>query len=268
MAAASSNTATRHILNAGLFITAETAECLSLRISDILEFSPTADAFIQKIGGHNVATLKEMSELHLYDFGIFIELAPDEEQKGMLENNIQTALSAGLIDLDDAIDLRDIKNIKLANQLLKIRRKAKLDRDQLMQQQNIQAQAQANAQTQQVAAQMEIQKQGALTSQKVQLEQTKAELDLQKLQQEKLAKMELMKLEFEMNMQLKDAEVNTYKARESFKEDRKDDRTKIQASQQSELIEQRKNNTPPKNFESSGNDIIGGGFDLGSFEPK
>ena len=73
MAAANSNTATRHILNAGLFITAELAECLSLRISDILEFSPTADAFIQKIGGHNVATLQEMSELHLYDFGIFIQ---------------------------------------------------------------------------------------------------------------------------------------------------------------------------------------------------
>ena len=268
MAAANSNTATRHILNAGLFITAELAECLSLRISDILEFSPTADAFIQKIGGHNVATLQEMSELHLYDFGIFIELAPDDEEKAMLENNIQTALSAGLIDLDDAIDLRDIKNIKLANQLLKIRRKRKLERDQLMQQQNIQAQAQANAQTQQVAAQMEVQKQNAITSQKMQLEQTKAELDMQKLQQEKMAKMELMKLEFEMNMQLKNAEVETYKARESFKEDRKDDRTKIQASQQSELIEQRKNNTPPKNFESSGNDIIGSGFDLGSFEPK
>ena len=246
MAAANSNTATRHILNAGLFITAELAECLSLRISDILEFSPTADAFIQKIGGHNVATLKEMSELHLYDFGIFIELAPDDEEKAMLENNIQTALSAGLIDLDDAIDLRDIKNIKLANQLLKIRRKRKLERDQLMQQQNIQAQAQANAQSQQVAAQLE----------------------LQKLQQEKMAKMELMKLEFEMNMQLKDAEVNLYKSRESYKEDRKDDRTKLQATQQSELIEQRKNNTPPKSFESSGNDIIGGGFDLGSFEPK
>ena len=268
MAAANSNTATRHILNAGLFITAELAECLSLRISDILEFSPTADAFIQKIGGHNVATLQEMSELHLYDFGIFIELAPDEEEKAMLENNIQTALSAGLIDLDDAIDLRDIKNIKLANQLLKIRRKRKLERDQLMQQQNIQAQAEANAQTQQVAAQMEVQKQNAITSQKMQLEQAKAELDMQKLQQEKMAKMELMKLEFEMNMQLKNAEVETYKARESFKEDRKDDRTKLQATQQSELIEQRKNNTPPKNFESSGNDIIGGGFDLGSFEPK
>ena len=163
--------------------------------------------------------------------------------------------------------MRDIKNIKLANQLLKIRRKRKLERDQLMQQQNIQAQAQANAQSQQVAAQLEVQKQNAITSQKMQLEQTKAELELQKLQQEKMAKMELMKLEFEMNMQLKDAEVNLYKSRESYKEDRKDDRTKLQATQQSELIEQRKNNTPPKSFESSGNDIIGGGFDLGSFEP-
>ncbi len=268
MAAANSNTATRHILNSGLFITAETAECLSLRISDILEFSPSKEAFIQKIGGHNVATLEEMSNLHLYDFGIFIELAPDDEQKAMLENNIQTALSAGLIDLSDAIDLRDIKNIKLANQLLKIRRKAKQERDQMMQQQNIQAQAEANAQTQQVAAQMEVQKQNAITSQKMQLEQAKADLEMQKLEREKMAKMELMQLEFEMNMQLKGVEVDNYKAKESFKEDRKDDRTKLQASQQSELIEQRKNNTPPKNFESSGNDIIGGGFDLGSFEPK
>ena len=229
---------------------------------------PAKEAFIQKIGGHNVATLEEMSDLHLYDFGIFIELAPDEEEKILLENNIQTALSAGLIDLDDAIDLRDIKNIKLANQLLKIRRKRKLERDQMMQQENIQAQAQANAQSQQVAANLEVQKQSAITNQKLQIEQTKMQLEMQKLEQEKLAKMELMNLEFQMNMQLKGMEVENYKAKEGFKEDRKDDRTKIQATQQSELIEQRKNNTPPKSFESSGNDIIGGGFDLGSFEPK
>ena len=201
LAAANSNTATRHILNANLFITAETAEALSLRISDIIEYSPAREAFIQKIGGHNVATLEEMSDLHLYDFGIFIELAPDEEQKLLLENNIQTALSAGLIDLDDAIDLRDIKNIKLANQLLKIRRKRKLERDQMMQQENIQAQAQANAQSQQVAANLEVQKQSAITNQKLQIEQTKMQLEMQKLEQEKLAKMELMNLEFQMNMQ-------------------------------------------------------------------
>src|SRR5210317_328444 len=151
LAAANSNTATRHVLQSGLYLSLKTAEGLSLRISDILEYSPSRDAFIQKIGGFNVATLSELTELHLYDFGIMLELTPDDEEKGMLENNIQTALSAGLIDLEDAIDIREVKNLKLANQLLKLRRKKKLERDQMMQQENIQAQAQANAQAQQVS---------------------------------------------------------------------------------------------------------------------
>jgi len=268
IAAANSNTATRHIMQAGLYITAHLAECLSLRVSDIIEYSPAREAFIQKIGAHNVATLSEMSNLHLYDFGIFLTLMPDEEEKQMLENNIQTALSAGLIDLDDAIDIREVQNLKLANQLLKIKRKKKQERDQAMQQQNIQAQAQANAQAQQVAAQAEIQKNQALTAQKAELEQLKGQLEIQKLQAEVAAKKELMAQEFEYNLQLKGMETDILKQRESQKEDRKDGRSKMEASQQSELIEQRKNNTPPKNFESSGNDIIGGGFDLGTFEPK
>ena len=268
LAAANSNTATRHILDSGLFLTAETAEGLSLRISDVIEFSPAKEALIQKIGGFNVASLEEIKELHLYDFGIFLELSPDDEQKGMLENNIQTALSAGLIDLEDAIDIREIKNLKLANQLLKLRRRQKQERDQAVQQQNIQAQAQANAQAQQVAAQAEVQKDQALFQTKAQLEQLKGQMEQQKMQQEVAAKKELMALEFQYNMQLKGIEVEGQKSKESQKEDRKDERTKLQATQQSELIEQRKNNTPPKNFESSGNDIMGGGFGLGTFEPK
>ena len=268
LAAANSNTATRHILDAGLFLTADVAEGLSLRISDILEYSPSRDAFIQKIGGFNVATLDELTELHLYDFGIMLELSPDDEEKGMLENNIQTALSAGLIDLEDAIDIREVKNLKLANQLLKLRRKKKLERDQMMQQQNIQAQAQANAQAQQVAAQAEVQKDQALFQTKAQLEQMKAQLEQQKMQSEVEAKKELMALEFQYNMQLKGIEVEGQKAKEQQKEDRKDERTKLQATQQSELIDQRKNDSPPKNFESSGNDILGSGFGLGTFEPR
>ena len=151
LAAANSNTATRHILDSGLFLTAETAEGLSLRISDIIEYSPAREAFIQKIGGFNVGILEEIGDLHLHDFGISITLMPDEEEKAMLENNIQTALSAGLIDLSDAIDIREVRNLKLANQLLKLRRKKKQEKDQLMQQQNMQAQAQANMQAQQLS---------------------------------------------------------------------------------------------------------------------
>jgi len=268
IAAANSNTATRHILQAGLFLAAETAEKVSLRISDVIEYSPAKEAFIQSIGVHNVATLSELVNLHIHDFGIFIDLMPDEEEKQKLENNIQTALSAGLIDLEDAIDLREIKNLQLANQLLKIRRRKKLERDQAMQQQNIQMQAQANAQSQQVAAQAEIQKQQALTAQKAELKQIEAQLDMQRLMQEAQLKKDLMGLEFQMNMRLKGIEVDKNKQAIKEKEDRKDERTKIQASQQSELINQRKNNLPPKSFESAGNDVLGGDFDLGSFEPR
>jgi hypothetical protein len=268
LAAANSNTATRHILQAGLFLTAETAECLSLRISDIIEHSPTKDAFIQAIGSHNVATLDEMSDLHLYDFGIFIELMPDEEEKAMLENNIQMALQQQSIELEDAIDLRDVRNVKLANQLLKIRRKKKEDKDRKIQMENIQAQTQSNTQSAQAAAQAEVQKEQALTQTKGQLEQIKSSLEMEKLTKEAELKKELMGLEFQYNMRLKGIEVEGMKEREKQKEDRKDERTKIQATQQSEMIEQRNSGKPPKNFESAGNDILSGGFDLGAFEPS
>ena len=250
LAAANSNTATRHILQAGLFLTAETAEKISLRISDVLEYSPTRNAFIQSIGAHNVATLQELTELHLYDFGIFLELAPDEEEKQMLENNIQVAIGQQNIDLDDAIDIRQIKNIKLANQLLKLRRKKKIERDQRIQQQNIQAQAQANAQSQQVAAQAEVQKQQALTQSKIQLENAKSQMEMQRLQAEKEMKKELMQLEFQINMQLQGMAQQASTQQLQIKEDAK-------AQKQT-----------AKPFESSGNDILSGGFGLGAFEPK
>ena len=240
LAAANSNTATRHILNSGLFLTAEVAEQLSLRISDIIEYSPTKEAFIQSIGVHNVATLEEMSELHLYDFGIFLELAPDEEEKAILENNIQQALAQKTIDLEDVIDLRDISNVKVANQMLKIRRNKKQQKDQQIQQQNIAAQAQANVQQQQASAQLEIQKQQALKQAEAQMMQLQAQLDAGKIQAESQMKAQLAAQKFQFDMQLKSLETQGIKDREKTKEDRKDERTKIQASQQSELIDQRK----------------------------
>ena len=268
LAAANSNTATRHILQAGLFLTSEIAEQLSLRVSDILEYSPTADAFVQAIGVHNAATLEEISSLYLYDFGIFIELAPDEEEKAMLENNIQVALQKQSIELEDAIDVREIKNVKLANQILKIRRKKKQENDRRMQLENIQAQTQSNTQAAQAKAQLDVQKSKIISENEITLEQARAQMEAQKMQQEMQFKKELMELEFQYNMQLKDMETKAKKSVEKEKEDRKDERTRIQASQQSEMIEQRNTNKPPKNFESTGNDMIGGGFDLGAFKPS
>tara|TARA_R100000654_G_scaffold11724_1_gene25658 strand:- start:1640 stop:4051 length:2412 start_codon:yes stop_codon:yes gene_type:complete len=267
LAAANSNTATRHILQGSLYITLSLAECIAMRISDVIEYSPTKEAFIKSLGKFNVGTLEEMASLHLHDFGIFLELAPDEEEKARLENNIQMALQQNSINLEDAIDIREVRNIKLANQLLKIRRKAKQALDQQVAQQNMQAQAQANAAAAERASAAEMQKQQALNQSKAQMEQVKAQLEMQKLEREAQLKKELMQIEFEMNMQLKQAEANVLKEREKQKEDRKDERTKIQATQQSEMIDQRKENTGPKNFESAGFDNLGG-FGLEQFEPR
>ena len=254
LAAANSNVATRHILLGSMYLTAEVAEALSLRISDILEYSPTADAFVQAIGAHNVATLSEMSELYLYDFGIFIELEPDEAEKQLLENNVQTALSAGLIDLDDAIDIREVKNVKLANQLLKIKRKRKLERDEALKQKNIQAQAQANAQAQQAAAQAEIQKNQAKAQIDLSLEQARTQGRLAHLQEEVRLKKELMQFEFDLNNQARAQERQSAQQIEGMREAGKDRRENMKQT--------------AKKFESSGNDILGGGMGLDKFNPQ
>ena len=269
IAAANSNTATRHILQSMLYITAEVAECLSLRISDIVEYSPTKDAFVRALGAHNVATLDEMKNLHLYDFGIFIELLPDEEEKALLENNIQMSLQQNSIDLDDAIDLRNIRNIKLANQLLKVKRKAKQKREQQMQQQNIQAQSQANQQAQQAAAQAEMQKNQQKMQIDAQMEQTRNQMKIAYLKQEVAAKKELMQFEFNLNSQLEGMKTENNNKMEAMREDRRDQRVDRQAGHQMNMIDQRNKQTnkgdSTKKFESSGNDIITGGVNMEKF---
>lgn len=258
LAAANSNTATRHILQAGMFIKLITCENISLRVADSLAFPLTAQSLINSISTFNVETLKEISKLNLCDFGIFLELEPDEEEKAQLEQNIQVALQTGSIDLEDAIDLRQIKNLKLANNSLKYKRKRKIERDQAAQQANIQAQAQANAQTAESAAMSEVQKQQALAQTTIQIEQAKANFEIQKLQQELQIKKQLMAEKFNYDMQLAQLRVQQDQAKIDQIESAKDDRLKMQASQQSDLISQRQTQSPPKDFESSGMDVLGG----------
>ena len=268
MAANASNTATRHILQSSLFLTLKTCENISLRIADVLENPLTANSLEQSITTFNTATLKEMQHLNLHDFGIYLELEPDEEAKAQLESNIQIALQSGGIDLDDAIDIREVKNLKLANEMLKLKKRRKQEAAQAAQMANIQAQAQANQQTAEQAALYEVQKREAIAGTEIQIEQAKSQFEINKLMQEAELKKQLMAEEFNYQIQLSKLKADAEGSKLAKIEDRKDERTKIQATQQSELIEQRKNNSLPKNFESSGYDVMGGGFDLGQFEPS
>jgi hypothetical protein len=249
MAANASNTATKHILNAALYLTVKTCENISLRVSDMLDFELTNDSLKASIGKFNVATLKEIDNLHLYDFGVFLELEPEEEEKAMLEQNIQMALQQNQIFLEDAIDIREIKNLQLANQVLKYKRMKKQQADQQAQMANIQAQADSNAEAAERAAMSDVQKAEALNETNVQFEKAKADFEIQKMQTAAEIEREQMAQQFEYDLKLKQAELTAQKAKEKEIEDRKDERTRIQATQQSQMINQRKNDLLPTDFE-------------------
>ena len=258
LAAANSNTATRHILQASLYLTLKTCENIALRATDALMFPLTRMALQNSVSTFNVATLDEIKDANLHDFGIFIELEPDDEEKAQLEQNIQVALQTQSIDLEDAIDIRNISNLKLANELLKKRRKQKQARDQQMQQANIQAQAQANQETAEKAALYEVQKQQAMADTQLQIEKGKSEFQIQQMQVDGKIKKELMAQQFGYDQQLKTMDLQQMSRKEKEIEDRKDERTRIQATQQSKLIDQRKNDLLPTDFETSIPENLGG----------
>lgn len=266
LAALNSNTATRHILESSLFVTKSLAEAISYRVADILEYSDFKEEFVNQIGKYNVGILDEIKDLYLYDFGIFIEVSPDEEEKAQLEQNISLALSRDSIYLEDAIDIREMRNLKLANQLLKLKRKKKEEAIQKNEQAKQQMQGQIQMQSQQMAAQTAMQNIQAETQSKMQIKQAEVAYEIEKMKSEAQLKMELMQLEFQMQMQLKGIEMETTKTKEQLKEEAKDKRISLQNTQQSKLIDQRKNNLPPMTFES--NDDSLDGFDLAEFEPR
>ena len=266
LAALNSNTATRHILDGSLYIYKSLSEAMTYRIADILEYSDFKDDFVNKIGKYNVSILTDISDLYIYDFGVFIEISPDEEQKAQLEQNIQIALSKQDISLEDAIDVREIKNIKLANQLLKLKRKQKQEKEQQMEMEKQAMVAQQQMQSQQMAAQAAMQKQQAEAQAKMQIKQAEISFEIEKMKQEAMLKSQLMAEEFNYNLQLHEMAEKGLSSRESAREDAKAKRISQQNSEQSKLINQRKNNLPPFNFESNEDSLDG--FDLAQFSPR
>jgi len=266
LAAAASNVATRHILQSMLYMSVRIAENISLRIADVLDYALTAESLTNAISRFNTGSLEEMKNLNLFNFGIYLELEPDEEEKAVLEGNIQMALQQQSINLEDAIDIRQIKNLKLANQLLKLKRKEKEVKDQQIQQANIQAQSQANAQAAEQSAMYEVQKQEALAQKELQIKQGESQLEIQKLEKEAQIKKELMEIEFQYQLRLAGMQKENESSKEKYIEDRKDKRTQIQATQQSEMISQRQNDLLPKNFESQNDGLSG--LNLEQFMPR
>jgi len=267
LAAANSNTATKHILNSYLYITLRTCENIVLRTSDAIEFELTNEALKNSISTWSVGQLEDMEEFHLYDYGLYLDLVPDEQEKQNLEENIQAALSSGSINLEDAIDIRQINNLKLANQMIKLKRKQAAAAAQQASEANIAAQGAANAQASEAAALAEVQKQQAVLDTKLKFEKGKSGYEIERMRVESQIKRELMELEFNYNMQLGQQKINREQDRESNIEDRKDKRARIIGTQQSMIANQKQkeldaidfeNPTETQNLEDPLQGILGG----------
>ena len=266
LAALNSNTATRHILDGSVYITKSIAEALTCRISDILEYAPYREEFVTQIGRYNVSLLDEIKDLYIYDFGIFIEVAPDEEEKNQLEQNVQMALQKGDINLEDAIDIREMRNVKMANQLLKLKRRKNLEATQAQEMQKQQMTIQGQMEAQRAAAQTMMMKVNAQAEADMRVKQAEVAFDIERIKAEVEAKAMLMEREFSYNIELAKAQGQALSAREEAREKEKAKRIGMQNTQQSKLIDQRKNNLPPISFESNEDSLDG--FDLAEFEPR
>jgi len=252
LAAANSNTATKHILNSYLYLTIRTCENIVLRTSDSIEYALTNEALKNSISTWNVGQLEDLQDMHLYDFGIFFDLVPDEQEKQQLENNIQAAIQQGSINLEDAIDIRSINNLKLANQMIKLKRKQAAEAAQAANEANIAAQGAANAQASEAAAMAEVQKKQATMDVELKVAKGKSQYEIERMRVEAQIKRELMELEFNYNMQLGQQKINREADREKNIEERKDKRARIVGTQQSQMIDQKKNDLLPINFEEEG----------------
>ena len=208
-------------------------------------------AYENAIGKENMNVLASFRDLPMYNFGVRVVSDMNEVDKAYLEQNIQIALAQKEIDLEDAIAIRQLKDVDQAEQLLIIRRKKRMRQQQEMAMQNSQMQAQMNQQTAMATAQARMQE-----------EQMKAQLEAQKIQLETQSKAQLLQLEYQLRSEIEkikgqfslasqEVSSDAKQSLETQKEDRKDERVKKQAVEQSKLISQRKGERPELEEETS-----------------
>jgi hypothetical protein len=241
---AAGNNALYDITNAAIVLYRKICEDVVKCLQILPPKSILYQAYETAIGRENMAVLSSFSALPMYNFGVRVVNDMGELDRMYLEQNIQASIANGELDIEDAIAIRQLRDIDQAERLLIVRRKKRMKMRQEMAQQNSQFQAQANAQVAQVTSQA-----------KMQEEQMKAQLEAQKIQLEAQAKAQLLQVEYDLKMQLarvqgqfgiaeQQIESGVRQNADQQAEDRKDDRIKEQAVAQSKLIAQRKGERP------------------------
>ena len=239
MAVAAGNNALYDVTNSSMILYRKVCEDILKCLQILPAESVLYKVYEKAIGKTNMKVLNSFKDLPMYNFGIQVMTDLNDRDRQYLEQNIQIALSQKEIDLEDAIAIRNIKDVDQAERLLVIRRKKRIAQQQQLQQANIQAQAQANAQAAQASMQAEVQKEQAMMQMEMQKKQMEFEMKAQLAQLEHKMRMELEQLKGEYGVIEQQIESQVKTSAETMKEDRKDKRVKKQAVEQSKLISQR-----------------------------
>lgn len=249
LAALNSNIATRHILDGACDVTKRISEAITYRIHDLLKFSELKDDFARKIGATSVKTLESIKDLHLHDFAIYLDLHLDDEQRAKLEQDMTIAIEKGMMSVADKYKVLNVKNFKLALQYMTILIKKYQKQQQEQKLEEFKAQSDANAQSAERAEAARQQTEMIILDGKKQLQQMVNEglnqKEVIKGEQDRMTKQ--LEIEGDINI----AQLNGMVAMNKFTEleDRKDERTRLQASQQSKLVDQRAKDKDPIDFE-------------------
>lgn len=238
-AIAAGNNATYDITNASMILFKKVCEDVVKCLQILPEDSVIMEVYKNAVGEENMNVLSSFSDLPMYNFGVYVEKDMEDNDKMYLEQNLQVALAQKEIDLEDAIAVRNIKDVNQAERLLVVRRKKRIAKQQEVAMQNSQMQAQQAQQAAQAASQakmQEAQMEAQLEAQKIQL---KAQAEIQVAQAVHQFKKEIEIIRAQATLGFKEEEKNFKEKLEVLKENRKDDRIEKEAAQQSKLISQR-----------------------------
>jgi hypothetical protein len=253
-AVAAGNNAIYDITNAAIYLYTRVCEDIVKCLQILPPKSVIFQAYERAIGKTNMEVLSSFGDLPMYNFGIKVQMEMDETEKSYLEQNIQIALAQKEVDLEDAMAIRQLKDIDQAERLLIVRRKKRMAMQQQMAQQNSQMQAQMNQATSQAASQGKMQEIQMQSQSKIAEIQADAQAKAQLLQLEYQLKGQIEGAKLQANVGMKEQDMAFREKIEDGKEEAKDKRVKKQAVEQSKMISQRQGKRGE--LEDEGDDLV------------
>lgn len=254
MAQMASNTITKNIVDTYLHFDKKICEVVSSRLLTIFKYKDgkrLRDLYSQVVSKDLVESASILKDRHLHEFGFVIELRPTSEELQEFGASLNLALQEGYIDVEVSEQAKDIAkyNTKMALQYLMYQRKKKMREKQEEQMMLSQNKSENDAMAARAKVEAEMQAYEHKKRVDLEFEQGKAQVDI--IKQKAFAEIKDMTREKEFNEKayLKQLESVAMADKEKYREDRKDKRTEKQASQQSQLIEQRKGNASAIDFE-------------------